>query len=104
MLLRGDMDALPLAEQTGLDYQATNGSMHACGHDLHTAGLVGAARLLAARREELVGDVLLMFQPGEESWGGAEIMIGEGLLDASGSLPVAAYALHVGPGERGAFQ
>ncbi|UKF30957.1 M20 metallopeptidase family protein [Clavibacter phaseoli] len=104
VLLRGDMDALPLAEQTGLDYQATNGSMHACGHDLHTAGLVGAARLLAARRDELVGDVLLMFQPGEESWGGAEIMIEEGLLEASGSLPVAAYALHVGPGERGVFQ
>jgi amidohydrolase len=103
VLLRGDMDALPLAEATELDFRATNGNMHACGHDLHTAGLVGAARLLAARRDELVGDVLFMFQPGEESWAGARIMIEEGLLEASGSLPVAAYALHVGPGERGVF-
>ena len=103
VLLRGDMDALPLAEATELEYRATNGNMHACGHDLHTAGLVGAARLLAARRDELVGDVLFMFQPGEESWAGARIMIEEGLLQASGSLPVAAYALHVGPGVRGVF-
>jgi amidohydrolase len=103
VLLRGDMDALPLAEATELNFRATNGNMHACGHDLHTAGLVGAARLLAARRDELVGDVLFMFQPGEESWAGARIMIEEGLLEASGSLPVAAYALHVGPGERGVF-
>jgi len=104
VLLRGDMDALPLAEQTGLDYAATNGAMHACGHDLHTAGLVGAAHLLSARRDSLAGDVVFMFQPGEESWGGAAIMIDEGLLEARGSLPVAAYALHVGPGVRGAFQ
>ncbi|HEY6795123.1 MAG TPA: M20/M25/M40 family metallo-hydrolase, partial [Kineosporiaceae bacterium] len=64
VLLRGDMDALPVAEDTDLDFAATNGAMHACGHDLHTASLVGAARLLAARREELTGDVIFMFQPG----------------------------------------
>ncbi|QTX06286.1 amidohydrolase [Agromyces archimandritae] len=104
VLLRGDMDALPVAEEADVPYRSTNGAMHACGHDLHTAGLVGAARLLAARREELAGDVLFMFQPGEESWGGAKIMLDEGLLDASGSLPVAAYALHVEPGPRGLFR
>ncbi|KAA6210449.1 M20 metallopeptidase family protein [Streptomyces filamentosus] len=96
VLLRGDMDALPVQEDTGLPYASeTAGVMHACGHDLHTAGLVGAARLLAARREELPGDVVLMFQPGEEGMGGAGLMIEEGVLDAAGSRVVAAYALHV---------
>ncbi|MBW1640724.1 amidohydrolase [Microbacterium resistens] len=103
VLLRGDMDALPVVEQTGLDYAATNGRMHACGHDLHTAGLVGAARLLAAHREQLPGDVVFMFQPGEEGYGGAKIMLEEGLLGASGSTPVAAYGIHVAPGPRGLF-
>lgn len=101
VLLRGDMDGLPMEEDTGLDFAAENGAMHACGHDLHTAGLVGAARLLAARREELAGDVLFMFQPGEEGAGGARVMIDEGLLDTTGSRPEAAYALHVAPGPRG---
>ena len=55
VLLRGDMDALPVVEETGLEYASTNGNMHACGHDLHTAGLVGAARLLSAHRDELHG-------------------------------------------------
>ncbi|MQY02595.1 M20 metallopeptidase family protein [Actinomadura macrotermitis] len=96
VLLRGDMDALPVHEDTGLDYASTvEGVMHACGHDLHVAGLVGAARLLAARRAELAGDVVLMFQPGEEGLGGAKIMIDEGVLDAAGDRVVAAYALHV---------
>ncbi|TDC68030.1 M20 metallopeptidase family protein [Streptomyces hainanensis] len=96
VLLRGDMDALPVAEATGLPYAATNGAMHACGHDLHVAGLVGAARLLAARRAELSGAVLFMFQPGEEGHGGARVMIEEGALDAAGAPPVAAYGVHVG--------
>ncbi len=103
VLLRGDMDALPLEEKTGLPFAATNGAMHACGHDLHVAGLVGAARLLHARRDELAGDVLFMFQPGEEGQAGARVMIEEGLLDASGTLPIAAYGIHVVPGPRGVF-
>lgn len=104
VLLRADMDGLPLVEDTGLEFAATNGAMHACGHDLHTAGLVGAGRLLAAHREELAGDVVLMFQPGEEADDGAAVMIGEGVLTASGSLPVAAYAAHVVPGPAGTFR
>lgn len=103
VLLRGDMDGLPVTENTGLDFAATTGTMHACGHDLHTAGLVGAARLLSARRDELAGSVLFMFQPGEEGYGGAKVMLDEGLLRASGEKPVAAYAIHVSPGPRGVF-
>lgn len=103
VLLRGDMDALPVAEETNVDFASTNGNMHACGHDLHTAGLVGAARLLAAHRDELAGNVIFMFQPGEEGFGGAKIMLDEGLLEASGEKPIAAYAIHVGPGPRGMF-
>jgi amidohydrolase len=100
VLLRGDMDALPIAEQTGLPYaSAIDGAMHACGHDLHTAMLAGAAKLLAARRAELAGDVIFMFQPGEEGPGGARYMIEEGVLDAAGERPAAAYALHVASSE-----
>jgi amidohydrolase len=96
VLLRGDMDALPVTERTGLDYASqTEGVMHACGHDLHTAMLAGAARLLAARQRELPGTVVLMFQPGEEGHAGARHMIAEGVLDAAGQRPAAAYALHV---------
>jgi amidohydrolase len=96
VLLRGDMDALPVAERTGVPYASTiDGAMHACGHDLHTSMLVGAARLLAARRAELAGNVVFMFQPGEEGFRGAGYMIDEGVLEASGERPVAAYGLHV---------
>ncbi len=96
VLLRGDMDALPVTERTGLDYASKiDGAMHACGHDLHTAMLAGAARLLSARRDELAGSVVFMFQPGEEGYGGARYMIEEGVLDAAGQRAVAAYALHV---------
>jgi hippurate hydrolase len=95
VLLRADMDALPVVEETGLDYASTNGFMHACGHDLHTSGLVGAARLLSDHIDELPGDVIFMFQPGEEGPGGAEPMLAEGLLDVTGRRPDAAYGLHV---------
>jgi len=104
VLLRADMDALPVTETTGLDYASTNGCMHACGHDMHTAGLVGAARLLSARRDEISGSVVFMFQPGEEGFNGATVMLEEGVLEASGERPVAAYAAHVGPGPLGLVQ
>ena len=96
VLLRGDMDGLPLREEVDVHYRSqVDGAMHACGHDLHTAMLVGAARLLAARRDELPGDVVLMFQPGEEGFDGAGVMIEEGVLDAAGRRVDSAWALHV---------
>jgi amidohydrolase len=95
VLLRGDMDALPVVERSGERFAADNGMMHACGHDLHTTALVGAARLLCTHRERLAGDVVLMFQPGEEGWDGAGAMIREGVLDAAGRRADHAYALHV---------
>ncbi|MBL1086165.1 amidohydrolase [Streptomyces actinomycinicus] len=98
ILLRADMDALPLTEDTGLPFASGDpGLMHACGHDAHMAMLVGAARLLAGRRATLPGRVVFMFQPGEESHHGARHMIEEGVLEASGSRADAAFALHVHP-------
>jgi hippurate hydrolase len=100
VLLRGDMDALPVTELTGVPYSSqVDGAMHACGHDLHTAMLVGAARLLSARQAELPGSVVFMFQPGEEGMAGARLMIEEGVLEASGERAVAAYGLHVSSSE-----
>nr|WP_189021299.1 M20 family metallopeptidase [Paenarthrobacter histidinolovorans] len=95
ILLRGDMDGLPLTEETGLPFASTNGFMHACGHDLHTAGLIGAAILLSAHLDDIPGDVVFMFQPGEEGPGGAEPMIAEGVLEVTGQRPDAVYGLHV---------
>lgn len=95
VLLRGDMDALPVEELVDLPYAAANGAMHACGHDLHVAGLVGAARILHELRAELAGDVVFMFQPAEEGPGGAAPMVAEGVLDASGTRVLAAYTVHV---------
>jgi amidohydrolase len=106
VLLRGDMDGLPVQELTGLDFASqVEGAMHACGHDLHTAMLVGAARLLSAHRDELQGDVVLMFQPGEEGWDGAGRMLEEGVLDAAGRRVSSAYGMHVFSGQipRGTF-
>ena len=95
ILLRADMDALPMPEETGLPFSSeVAGAMHACGHDAHTAMLAGAARLLARHREELAGSVLFMFQPGEEGYHGARVMIEEGLLDGA-AAPTGAFALHV---------
>jgi amidohydrolase len=100
VLLRADMDALPVTERTGLDFASRiDGTMHACGHDLHSAMLVGAARLLSARQADLPGSVVFMFQPGEEGYGGAQFMIEEGVLDAAGERAAAAYALHVASAE-----
>ena len=99
MLLRADMDALPLTEDTGLDFASeVPGVMHACGHDTHVAMLLGAARLLVERRDELAGRVLLMFQPGEEGVHGARSMLDEGLLEDGphGAAGVdRAVALHI---------
>jgi amidohydrolase len=102
ILLRGDMDALPMPERTGLDFASeVDGAMHACGHDTHVAMLAASARLLSARRADLPGRVLFMFQPGEEGHHGARYMLEEGLLDvpplADGTpSPVsAAAAIHI---------
>ncbi|HJF77648.1 MAG TPA: M20 family metallopeptidase, partial [Brevibacterium linens] len=95
VLLRGDMDGLPVTEATGFDFAATSGRMHACGHDLHTAGLVGALKLLHRDRDSLPGDVVFMFQPGEEGYDGAGKMIDEGVLDAAGPRVKAAFGIHV---------
>ena len=92
-LLRADMDALPIAEESGVDFAAQSGKMHACGHDMHTAMLLGAARLLKAHEDELCGTVKLMFQPAEETFEGASDMIASGLLEDP--KPDAALMIHV---------
>ena len=96
VLLRADMDGLPLHEETGLEFASeVPDAMHACGHDTHVAMLVGATRLLLARRDALAGSVLLMFQPGEEGWHGARYMLEERLLDATPSPVAGAFAIHI---------
>ncbi|GGD61099.1 M20 metallopeptidase family protein [Croceicoccus mobilis] len=98
VVLRGDMDALPLAEETGLPFASERqGRMHACGHDGHTAMLVGAARVLADRCDSFDGEIWLMFQPGEEGFGGGRMMIEDGLLTDENGPPDACFALHVMP-------
>ena len=96
ILLRADMDALKVTEKTQLDYKSENGNMHACGHDMHTAMLLGAAELLRQYQSELRGTVKLVFQPDEEGFTGAKAMLGAGILE--NPKPEAALALHVNSG------
>ena len=98
VLLRGDMDALPMPEETGLPFASTiPGRMHACGHDTHTAMLAGAAQLLAAQKVQLAGEVHFMFQPGEEGYHGARFMLDDGLIDEDVG---AAFAIHIMPNKQ----
>ncbi|MBV9012112.1 MAG: amidohydrolase [Pseudonocardiales bacterium] len=95
VLLRADMDALPVTEESGVPFSSeTVGSMHACGHDTHVAMLASAARLIVEHHDQLAGRVLLMFQPGEEGFHGARYMLEEGLLELAGT-PECALALHI---------
>lgn len=96
VVLRADLDALALHEDTGLDFASeVPGTMHACGHDLHAAIGVGAVRLLARHRGRLAGNVLFLFQPGEEGFNGAGLMLDEGALHLADTELAGAYALHV---------
>lgn len=96
LLLRADMDALPIAEEADVDFACQNGHMHACGHDMHTAMLLGAAKLLKAHESELDGMVKLMFQPAEEIFEGSKDMIASGVLE--NPRPDAALMIHVAAG------
>jgi amidohydrolase len=96
-LLRGDMDALPMPEDTDLPFSSeVHGAMHACGHDAHVAMLAGAAHVLSSRRQHLAGRVVFMFQPGEEGFAGARLMLNEGLLQRTGPVD-RAFAIHITP-------
>jgi len=97
ILLRGDMDALPMPEDTNVEFKSQHENrMHACGHDSHTAMLVGAVHLLHRHRERLNGNVKFLFQTGEEGYAGARFVIEEGMLDAA-PAPSAAFAIHISP-------
>lgn len=96
ILLRADMDALPIAEEADVDFACKNGRMHACGHDMHTAMLLGAAKILKAHESELDGMVKLMFQPAEEIFEGSKDMIASGVLE--NPKPDAALMIHVAAG------
>ncbi len=95
VLLRADMDGLPVTEDTHLSWASTNGNMHGCGHDMHMTAAVGAARALVEVKDQLAGDVVFFLQPGEEGDNGAQHLMDEGLLEIDGRLPDHAYSLHV---------
>lgn len=98
VLLRADMDALPMTEETGLSFASeVEGAAHACGHDAHVAMLAGALRVLDSVRDELTGTIVFMFQPGEEGFHGAKVMLDEGLVDDVGPVDMA-FAIHQFPG------
>jgi amidohydrolase len=106
IMLRADMDALALKEETGLPFASTNENMHACGHDSHTAMLLGAAKILNENRDKLSGNVKLIFQPGEEGPGGAKPMIDDGAMvnpkvDAALGLHIGCIFRELGPGQVG---
>ena len=105
VLLRADMDALAVVEDTNEPFKSTNGYMHACGHDLHMAIGIGAAHLLRTHKDKLHGNVVIFFQPGEEGHGGADVMLEEGAHLISGEKPIGAYGIHVFSGmmPRGMF-
>ena len=96
IMLRADMDALPIEEETDLSFKSTNKCMHACGHDLHTSMLLGAAKILKDHEDELEGQVKLIFQPAEETFSGAKMMVEEGVLE--NPKVDAAMAMHVAVG------
>ena len=95
VLVRADMDALAVVEDTSEPFASTNGYMHACGHDLHMSIGIGVAHMIATHKDKLHGDVVIWFQPGEEGHGGADIMLEEGAHMISGSKPIASYGIHV---------
>jgi amidohydrolase len=97
ILLRADMDALPMVEESDLDFASINESAHTCGHDLHTTMLLGAAKMLIENETQLEGTVKLLFQPGEETFEGAKAMIADGILE--NPKVDAALAVHVGAGK-----
>ena len=97
ILLRADMDALPMAEESGLEFACPTGQAHTCGHDFHAAMLLTAAKLLKESEDQLEGTVKFMFQPAEETFEGSKDMIEHGILEDP--KPDAALAYHVGPGK-----
>ncbi|MCD8191766.1 MAG: M20 family metallopeptidase [Oscillospiraceae bacterium] len=102
LVLRADMDCLPLTERTGLPYASERaGLMHACGHDIHTAALVGCAEALAQRRGELCGEVRFVFQPDEEGDGGAARLVAEGCMDGADAVFGCHVDPHIAPGRVG---
>lgn len=93
LLLRADMDGLPMNEESQLSFASQNGNMHACGHDIHTTALLGAAKILKKHEKDLKGRIKLLFQPGEETFEGAKAVIAEGVLE--NPKVNAAFATHV---------